>query len=308
MQKRRLSFGLILGIFTISFVSAYYGSYGNFSITNLLDSIDPATMFLGIVFFLCLGFINFSLGKTIGKNNRMLSGFMSFLISLGIVYGLNRTNMDFSNFFYKLGISGSSFSTFTPIILLIVIVLLFWKFKTKALLILGALLIILSFTDIYAKGASLLLGIIIFIVGLVLVKKKPNNNNLSPTSQQTYNPYQNYSNSTPQRTIQRNIDKQQKALLKQEKKQAKYDEKIKQKRYEAGIDAHNKEVKRRAQNIENIKQKRQEKFNKIQERQKDKINQEIKKEQIRGKLEQRRKDRQIRQQKALKKLEKRRQR
>ena len=55
MQKRNLVLASVMGLFLISFVSAYTGG---FSFTDFLDSMDPATAVLGALWVIFYLFVN----------------------------------------------------------------------------------------------------------------------------------------------------------------------------------------------------------------------------------------------------------
>ena len=86
----------ILGIILINFVSAYYGSYSNFSFSDFLNEVDSETMLLGVVFILSFALLNYSLSKFFkdknGEPNRVIVGVVSFAISLLITWGVNKTD------------------------------------------------------------------------------------------------------------------------------------------------------------------------------------------------------------------------
>lgn len=175
MKKSLVTPILILSL--INFASAYYGSYSNFSLSNLLNSIDSSTMLLGAVFIVSFAFLNFALLRFF-KDNKATAGVIAFVISLSITYWINQTGFNIEGLFFEIGFSGDMLYTILPIILLIGIIIFIWKFKSKALLAMGALLIVLSFTNlIYAKGLTLLIGITLSGIGIWLLKKKRPNTN-----------------------------------------------------------------------------------------------------------------------------------
>ena len=164
MQKKNLLLSSILGIFLIKFASAYYYGYNNFSLTNLLNNIDSSTMILGTVFFLCFIFINFSLSKFF-KGNSLNSGITSFIISLLITYGINKSNYNLENFFYYFGFSEVFLNTILPIVAIVAIIYLFIKLKSNAFFVIGGVLIFMGgFTEVFYES-----GTVIFIGGLLII-------------------------------------------------------------------------------------------------------------------------------------------
>jgi hypothetical protein len=183
-MKRGLILGLILGVTLISFVSAQYYSagYGSYSISDALNSIDSLTMILLLVFIISFAFLNFALSKYF-QDNKAIAGIVAFSISLGLVYwinsfGINYYGFDLEYFLFNLsdsiGISGELFYTLIPIILTIALIYFIWVFKiSKTFMVLGTLLILVSFTDlVYEKGIVLAIGIILLIVGIYFSKNK----------------------------------------------------------------------------------------------------------------------------------------
>ncbi len=169
MQKGKLLFSFTIGLFLISFVSAYYGSYGSFSLSDLLDSIDSSTMILGAVFIISFALVNFALVRVF-RDNKATAGIVAFVVSLLITYGINRTGFDFEGLFYNVGISEGFLYAVLPFVLLAGVIYLGIRFSFGTTLIgVGFLLIIISFTDfIYEKGIAIFIGVILILIGKYL--------------------------------------------------------------------------------------------------------------------------------------------
>ena len=163
---------LVMTLCLINFASAYYGSYGSFSLGDLLDSIDSSTMILGAVFIISFAVLNFALSRAF-RDNRATAGVVAFVISLLITYGINKTGFNIEELFYGIGISSDFLYFILPILLLIGAIYLGTKVGFGIMLIIiGALFIIITFTDlIYAKGIMFLSGIISLIAGFFINKK-----------------------------------------------------------------------------------------------------------------------------------------
>lgn len=179
MQKRGLFFILIsLFVLAISLVSAQFGyGYGSFSIADFFNSVDPATITYGVLFFIFLILINLTLSKLRifkgqnGQPNTAASGIMSIAISVLIVYYMYRSGYGFENFFYELGFSFNSFPNFTIIALVILAIIVILIFKLAGFFIVSGLFFSLAalFTDIiYERETSLIIGIILIIIGVFL--------------------------------------------------------------------------------------------------------------------------------------------
>lgn len=174
MQKGKLLLTFTIGLFLISFVSAYYGSYSSFSLSDLLDSIDSSTMILGAVFIISFAIVNFALVRVF-RDNKATAGIVAFVVSLLITYGINRTGFDFEGLFYGIGISEGFLYTLLPFVLLAGVIYLGIRFGFGIILIgVGSLLIIISFTDlIYSKGGAIFLGVVLIGIGFYVNKKWP---------------------------------------------------------------------------------------------------------------------------------------
>jgi len=173
-MKKSLIISSIITLTLINFVSAYYGSYSSFSLSNLLNEIDSSTMILGAVFIISFALINFALSKFFkdkhGEPNRVIAGIVSFVISLWMTWEINKRGFDierlFYNFGYNIGFSSDVLSTIIPLLLIAGTIYLFVKLKTNALFIIGGLLIAVSFTNLfYEKGITLIIGIILLLIG-----------------------------------------------------------------------------------------------------------------------------------------------
>jgi len=171
MQKKELLF-LILGIFLISFASAQ-------SSLDLGNIFDSSLIIYGGTFVIFFAFINFLLGRSIfkGDESKTTRVVISLVISLMSVYGLS-TGEFLSGF--GTGYIGDIFiGNFLPTILTIIfiagIVFFIWKWGfSNVLMILGALSILISITNLaYEKNVFFVLGIIFLVIGLLLKFKKP---------------------------------------------------------------------------------------------------------------------------------------
>ena len=174
-MKKRLLLGILLGIIFIGFVSAQYGYYGSFSISNFLDSIGPSTMILFVLFIIFFAVLHNIVFLTFFKGNKSVSAIVSFCVSLLAVYGINRARWDLSGLFYGLGIPSNVLSILIPIILLIASIYIIVKLGVSWLfLIFGIFLTLVSlFTDIiYERGIAIAIGLVLLLVGGLLLRGK----------------------------------------------------------------------------------------------------------------------------------------
>jgi type VI protein secretion system component VasK len=131
-------------------------------------------MILGLLFCIFFALINFALVKTL--KNKGTSSIISFCVSLLAVYGINRTNLSLSGFFTKIGLSNTLIYSVVPILIIIGLIYMIWKLKlSKTLMLVGIFLVIISFTPIiYTKSTVMIIGIVLFILGLIfwIMKKR----------------------------------------------------------------------------------------------------------------------------------------
>ncbi len=171
-------------ILLINLVSAYNGLYyKRYSFSEILRNIDPSFITLGSIFIISFAILFFSLSKIFKteEQGKAIPGVIAFALSSLITYQINKTGFDFSGFFSNIGIPREFFSVLLPIILIGAIIFLVVKFKTTSLFILGAGLILLSFTNlIYAKGIIFVIGIILVGVSLLIWRKRSKKEGKSP--------------------------------------------------------------------------------------------------------------------------------
>lgn len=173
-MKTKMFLTFVMGLFFISFASAY--SYNNFSLSDLLNNINPSNMILGAVFIISFFFINLSLSKFFkdnsGNPNRSV-WIPALIVALFITWETNRRDLNLENLFYDIGISSEVLYTILPLILIAGLIYLFVRFKTKVLFILGGLLVLVSFTDlVYEKDFIGFVGIILIGIGIWLWWRK----------------------------------------------------------------------------------------------------------------------------------------
>ncbi|MEK6847818.1 MAG: hypothetical protein AABX50_01690 [Nanoarchaeota archaeon] len=188
MQKRGLFF-LLIGLFTINLVSAQFGyGYGSFSLADILDSIDPATITYGLLFFIMFTLIHLALSrlqlfKTTRRTpwgmpetspNVLASGVISFSVAALIVYYLYRNDYNLESLFYSLGFSGNLIQILFGVAVIIAAIWMIKKFKWPAFFVIFGLLImaISIFTElIYEKTTAFFIGLVILAIGIYLWNK-----------------------------------------------------------------------------------------------------------------------------------------
>ena len=174
MQKKRSVLFLILGIFLINFASAQ--SYGSLDLENIFD---PSLIIYGGTFVIFFAFINFLLGRSVFKGDEAKTTrvVISLVISLMSVYGLSTGDFlsGFGTGYVGNFFVGDILPTILTIIFIAGIVFFIWKWGfSNVLMILGALSIIVSITNLaYEKNVFFVLGIIFLVIGLLLKFRKP---------------------------------------------------------------------------------------------------------------------------------------
>ena len=172
MLRRCLLF-LFLSIFLIHFINASYNTFSleNFA-ENIFDFFDASTIILGSLFILFFIPVNFALRRYF--KNDSWAGIGAFCVSFLIIYVLNKSGFDFSSLFFSFGLSENLLYSILPVIFLIGFIIFIWYFSFSAFFLSsGLILFILTiFTNlIYEKGAALVFGAILFLIGVWLWNK-----------------------------------------------------------------------------------------------------------------------------------------
>ena len=113
----------------------------------------------------------FFVDKLTGQPNTKFASIISLSIALLITYGVNSYNFNFTSFFFDLGVSEDILFFALPLILILGLLFLIWKFRSKSLLIIGGFFILLSFF-VYEKTVSSRIGIILVLIWVFLFFKK----------------------------------------------------------------------------------------------------------------------------------------
>jgi hypothetical protein len=154
---------VFLLITMINFVSAQ-------GLSELLNRIDQSTVLLFGLFIIAFALLFFSLNKVF-KGNTSISGIISIALSFLIVYWINKSGFDVEGSLYDLGINSNILYTLLPIAIAAIIIFLIIKFKKNSLVVIGILLILLSFV-VHAKTLLIILGIILIVVRFAIKKGK----------------------------------------------------------------------------------------------------------------------------------------
>lgn len=173
MKKKSIIF-LALPLFLINLVSAYYGQT---SLENLLNSLDPSTAILGSIFIIFFILINYPLSKAF-KDQKGVAVILAFVLSFISIYTINRSGFDYQNIyynlFYNIGLSSAVASTLLPILFLIGTLIILWKFDMAVLsIILGTLMFLGGILGLVYEGGLLTgIGIVFILIGAYFKFKK----------------------------------------------------------------------------------------------------------------------------------------
>src|SRR3989339_19673 len=131
-------------------------------------------LFLSIflIHFINASYNTFSLRRYF--KNDSWAGIGAFCVSFLIIYLLNKSGFDFNGLFFSFGFSENLLYSILPIIFLIGFIIFIWYFSFSALFLSSSLIlfILTIFTNfIYEKGAALVFGAILFLIGVWLWNK-----------------------------------------------------------------------------------------------------------------------------------------
>jgi len=147
-------------------VSAQF--YGSFSIGDLLNSVDDSTFILGIIFIVSFALLNLALSRVF-RDNKAVPAIIALAVSLFIIWGVNRSGLDYSLFFYDVlfFIPPGILETFLPLILTGLAIFLIFKYGFGVMLLVsGVLLLGTGFLGlVYEVGTVFVTGLILLVVG-----------------------------------------------------------------------------------------------------------------------------------------------
>ncbi len=166
MKKEGLFFGAFLSLISlVGFVKAQS------TLSDIFSGIDPTLITLAILFVIFFAVLYFSTSKMF-KGNKTIAAVISLALSLLIVYWVNQS-ADIGGLFAGLGISGDTLYTLGSVLLIVFLIFLFIKLKSKALFILSGIFIIAGVTNlVYETTAALAIGILLGVVAIILAIKK----------------------------------------------------------------------------------------------------------------------------------------
>ena len=105
------------------------------------------------------------------KGNKTIAAVISLALSLLIVYWVNQS-ADIGGLFAGLGISGDTLYTLGSVLLIVFLIFLFIKLKSKALFILSGIFIIAGVTNLVYETTSFSYWDLLGVVAIILAIKK----------------------------------------------------------------------------------------------------------------------------------------
>lgn len=171
MKKGVIAF--LFSIFIIPLINAQFFDSYSFSPSDILASIDAQTIFILISFSVIAVVLKIILDRIPAFKGKM-AGVISVLISLGATWGINKW-FSLNDFLLDIGFSGDILF-YLAIAFLVLLVFLCWKYKWRTFLILGLILILMAlFTELFNNPEFfLVLGVILFGIGLIWAWKSRN--------------------------------------------------------------------------------------------------------------------------------------
>ena len=96
----------LLGAFAL-LLSVGFASAQALSLSEILSSIEPSLMILGVIWVVSFAVVYFALSKTIFKEQNVIAAVIAFAVSLLITYGYNQSgwNLNVQASFPSIGIS-----------------------------------------------------------------------------------------------------------------------------------------------------------------------------------------------------------
>lgn len=138
-----------------------------FMALQIFNGLDANTIVLGLLFVIFFVLIQLLLSRSL--KDKGTSSIIAFCISLLSVYGLSKTNFDFTGIFYNIGINDTIIYTVIPIIIIAGLIFIFWKVKLRVILVVLGLMLIVGSRFVYEKTIVMIVGIILLIWGIILM-------------------------------------------------------------------------------------------------------------------------------------------
>lgn len=133
--------------------------------------IGPSNIFLILVFLISFIVLHYSLIRVFSRQPASGS-ILAILFAAGITYGIWNYGFDVQGLFYNFGLDISSLYLIAPILVIIKIMIIAFLFGfSTAMIILGGLLMVLSYWA-YEKTVIFVIGSVIMIIGLFMLNSR----------------------------------------------------------------------------------------------------------------------------------------
>lgn len=149
-----------------------YGSYYNFSLRNFLLGINTELVIWALAFLLVLGLTNYVLRKFFKRQKGLATG-VAIIISILTIYWTSKS-LYLQGLFSGVGISLAPLAKALPwlLIAISIFIIVKWGFD-KLLMIFGLIMILAGIFDwVYERGIVIIIGIILFLIGVWLWRRK----------------------------------------------------------------------------------------------------------------------------------------
>ncbi len=162
------------GVFVLSFVFILLVVIGfasaQSSLSDLLSSIDQSSVTFLSLFIISFGLLFFALSKMF-KDNIAIAGIISAMLSFLLVFYVNKAGIDFSGFFFDIGISEVVIAAVLPFIIIGGAILIIVTLKKYSWFAFGGILLVTSIF-IYERLLTFVLGVILLFIGLIVAIRK----------------------------------------------------------------------------------------------------------------------------------------
>lgn len=148
-------------LLTISFTSAAV----DLSLRGILDNTDPTNLIFGALFLVIFLLLHRALKKFFKTDDeKMTAGFLALIISALATYYIYDSGYNIENFFYEIGLNSDLFALIIGLIIIGCLIYLLYKYKGKALIIIGSLILILGLLAF--NLVVIAIGLLVLVLGL----------------------------------------------------------------------------------------------------------------------------------------------
>ncbi len=164
MKKRADLLAIFLMVMLTGLISA-----AAFSFSDALSSIEGKTLVVLLVFVISFALLFFALSRAF-RGNVSVAAVISFALSFGITYLINRSDFDLGMWIYDIGISTEILSVLIPVLVAGAAIFLILRFKRDSLFIFGGLFLA-SALFVYEKAIMIVIGAVLILVRLLWKKR-----------------------------------------------------------------------------------------------------------------------------------------